>query len=105
MLSWLKRLRNRTDAQTPSASAPAPTPVIAPDAPSAGLVSAPVAANGAAAPPLSISHDKVAARAYEIWVRKGKPHGQDEKNWTEAEAELRAEFATRSPEHPPRKSR
>jgi hypothetical protein len=70
-------------------------------------VAQPLVASAPAMPPeLDIPHDKIAARAYEIWVRKGKPHGQDVKNWVEAEAELRAEFATRStPEPLPRKSR
>ena len=45
------------------------------------------------ATPIDIPHDKIVARAYEIWVRRGKPHGKDFENWTEAEAELRAEFA------------
>jgi hypothetical protein len=44
-------------------------------------------------PPVAISHDAVARRAFEVWVRKGKPLGQDYQNWTEAEAQLRAEGA------------
>jgi hypothetical protein len=71
-------------------------------------VAAPVATPHAPAAPRAaeIPHDKIEARAYEIWVRKGKPHGQDLQNWAEAEAELRAEFAANpESEPPPRKSR
>ena len=63
----------------------------------------PVATTSALAE-VEIPHDKIVARAAEIWDRKGRPHGQDAQNWAEAEAELRAEFATDS-EPLPRKSR
>lgn len=36
------------------------------------------------------SQEAISLRAYEIWLRKGKPWGQDESNWLEAEAELTA---------------
>jgi hypothetical protein len=63
-------------------------------------------ATPAAPAPMGIPHDKIAARAAEIWDRKGRPHGQDVQNWMEAEAELRAEFAAQTdPEPLPRKSR
>ena len=76
-------------------SAPGPTTVRETEAP----LPAP-------ATPADIPHDKIVARAYEIWVRKGKPHGQDFENWTEAEAELRAEFAADPGGEPlPRKPR
>lgn len=56
--------------------------------------------------PVEIPHDKIAARAAEIWDRKGRPHGQDVQNWMEAEAELRAEFAANPDSEPlPRKPR
>jgi len=35
--------------------------------------------------------DTIAARAFEVWERKGKPEGQDHANWKQAEAELLAE--------------
>ena len=90
MISWLRRLGNRSTPGTTavangSPAPPAPTPAAAAD--------------------LSIPHDKMAARAYEIWVRKGKPHGLDLQNWAEAERELRAEFARAEPELLPRKAR
>ncbi len=39
-------------------------------------------------PVITISRDEIAQRAYLIWLAKGKPQGQDEANWLEAEAEL-----------------
>ena len=84
MLRWIQRRLANTDA-TATATTDAPPP--APDV-------------------LEIPHDKIAARAAEIWDRKGRPHDQDVQNWVEAEAELRAEFAAApDPEPLPRKSR
>ena len=58
------------------------------------------------AAPVTFPADKVAARAYEIWVRNGQPHGRDQQNWVDAEAELRAEFAANpEPAAPIRKPR
>lgn len=92
MISWLRRRQKTTENTTPATpTAAAPVPA-APVVPLAPLFVA------------EIPHDKIAARAYEIWVRKGRPHGLDAQNWLEAEAELRAEFAA-PPEPPPRKSR
>jgi len=34
------------------------------------------------------SNDHISQRAYEIWVAKGYPQGQDLQNWQQAEAEL-----------------
>lgn len=34
------------------------------------------------------SHAEVAKRAFEIWVRKGRPVGRDLENWNDAEREL-----------------
>ena len=39
-------------------------------------------------PVITIKHNDVAAKAYEIWLAKGRPIGQDEQNWLEAEAAL-----------------
>jgi Protein of unknown function (DUF2934) len=36
------------------------------------------------------SLEQISVRAYEIWLRKGRPLGQDQRNWLEAEAELKA---------------
>jgi len=40
----------------------------------------------------TLTHAQIAQRAREIWERKGHPQGQDEKNWREAEAELKREM-------------
>ncbi len=37
---------------------------------------------------MTVTHDQIAERAYEIWLRKGRPRGQDYNNWVEAEGEL-----------------
>lgn len=34
--------------------------------------------------------EKIAERAYEIWQAKGRPTGQDQDHWFQAERELRA---------------
>lgn len=39
-----------------------------------------------------IPREKVAQRALEIWIRKGRPAGTSEQDWVQAEAELRAEM-------------
>ena len=39
----------------------------------------------------SAGYDQIAARAYMIWEAKGRPDGQDEQNWREAEDQLRRE--------------
>jgi hypothetical protein len=41
------------------------------------------------------SHDRIAARAREIWEKRGCPYGQDEKIWLEAEEQLRREMEER----------
>ena len=43
-------------------------------------------------PILKIPHEKIAMRAYENWVKRGRQMGSPEQDWLEAEAELRAEF-------------
>ncbi len=35
------------------------------------------------------SYEKIAASAYDIWERKGRPEGQEESHWLEAERLLR----------------
>jgi hypothetical protein len=41
---------------------------------------------------LHIPREKIAQRAYEKWVKRGRTHGNDLQDWMEAEAELRAEM-------------
>jgi hypothetical protein len=42
---------------------------------------------------VKIPHEKIAMRAYEKWVKRGRPNGSDRQDWLEAEAELRVEYA------------
>lgn len=37
----------------------------------------------------SPKHSEIAARAYHIWEREGRPHGRDLDHWLAAERELR----------------
>jgi hypothetical protein len=43
-------------------------------------------------PNSSLSHKQIAERAKAIWERKSRVTGQDQVNWCEAEAQLRAEL-------------
>ena len=36
------------------------------------------------------THEQIAARAYEIFIERGRPQGRDLDHWLEAEAHLRA---------------
>ncbi len=55
-------------------------------------------ADGGGMPPgplpdkVEIPWERVAQRAYEIWVRKGRPADTQVPDWLAAEAELRAEL-------------
>lgn len=42
-------------------------------------------------PAKAITHEQIAERAKAIWRSKGCKSGQDEQNWLEAEAQLKAE--------------
>ena len=42
--------------------------------------------------PAAPTHQQIEQRAGEIWRQKGCPVGQDEKNWLEAEAQLKKEL-------------
>jgi Protein of unknown function (DUF2934) len=44
------------------------------------------------ATPVKIPHEKIAMRAYEKWVKRGRPHGSDVQDWIDAENELKAEM-------------
>jgi len=39
-----------------------------------------------------ITHEQIALRAREIWMKRGCRLGQDEQNWLEAERQLKAEL-------------
>jgi len=51
----------------------------------------PATSQPTATPHLMVPHDKIAMRAYERWIKKGKPQGTHVQDWLEAEAELKAE--------------
>jgi hypothetical protein len=40
---------------------------------------------------MTITYEQISQRAYEIWVREGKPTNKDQEHWLQAEEELRAE--------------
>lgn len=50
----------------------------------------PSAAQPAVAP--TLTRERIAMRAYEKWLQRGCPHGTDQQDWLEAEAELTAEL-------------
>jgi hypothetical protein len=39
----------------------------------------------------TLTHDQIAAKAYEVWVAKGRPDGQEQTNWREAERLLQGQ--------------
>jgi hypothetical protein len=38
------------------------------------------------------SHQRIQERAYQIWLREGRPHGRDLDHWSQAEQELSKEY-------------
>jgi hypothetical protein len=42
---------------------------------------------------IKVPHDKIAMRAHDKWVKRGRPSGTHVQDWLEAERELQAEFA------------
>jgi hypothetical protein len=48
--------------------------------------------------PVKITHEKIAMRAYEKWVKRGQMHGRDLQDWVEAENELKAEMSRSTPQ-------
>lgn len=46
--------------------------------------------------PNSPTHEQIARRAYEIFIERGQPEGQDLAHWLEAERQLRAAGQTKS---------
>ncbi|MCU0913690.1 MAG: DUF2934 domain-containing protein [Planctomycetes bacterium] len=45
--------------------------------------------------PARITHEQIARRAHDIWVKNGCKHGQDEQNWLDAERQLKAELGNK----------
>jgi hypothetical protein len=48
-------------------------------------------------PQIKVPHDKIAMRAYEKWVKRGRPQGTEMQDWMEAENELKAEMMRTTP--------
>ena len=46
------------------------------------------------------THDEIAKRAYEIYLKKGRQQGQCERNWLQAEQELRKQGMAASQSKP-----
>jgi hypothetical protein len=42
-------------------------------------------------PPMALTHERIAERARVIWQSNGCRPGEDKRNWSEAEAQLKAE--------------
>ena len=47
--------------------------------------------------PLVLPHEKIAMRAYEKWLKRGKLPGTEMQDWLEAETELKAELMRSKP--------
>ncbi len=87
-----------TPTAAPVAAAPAPSPkaaatgVTSTKAPTLTVAAKPASSSGccgghtACASP---TYEQIAQRAYEIWVAKGRPQGQDIDNWKQAETDLK----------------
>lgn len=45
---------------------------------------------------MTLNHEQIAKRAFDIWVAKGRPQGQDHQNWQEAEQALVRDLAKRA---------
>ena len=70
--------------KSPSTTAPKTTRTRKPTAPaSITSDSSTIPRNG------TLSHDDIAARAYELFLVEGGPHGRDVEHWLRAEHELR----------------
>jgi hypothetical protein len=67
-------------------SARSPKPAAAP----AARAAAPTAASPTV-PAKLFTHEEISARAREIWESRGRPDGQDDAIWYEAERQLRAD--------------
>lgn len=75
-----KTQARKSTAKTPAAKSPKRVPV-----PSQPVIVEPAPQKPAVPAPTT---EQIAAKAYEIWVAKGRPIGQDDLNWIEAEQAL-----------------
>lgn len=44
-------------------------------------------------PQTPIPQEKIAQRAYEKWIKRGRPQGTEMQDWLEAEGELKSEMS------------
>ncbi|MEO1237848.1 MAG: DUF2934 domain-containing protein [Planctomycetota bacterium] len=77
-----KPITRNTKPQAGQAAKPARSVKAAP------LPQAPVEVTAPAAAPV-VTDEQISKRAYEIWLEKGRPYGQEQANWEQAVAELR----------------
>ena len=45
--------------------------------------------------PVGPTHEQIAQRAHELWVKNGSRHGEDQRHWLEAEAQLKREMGSK----------
>lgn len=91
-------MSQKTSPSTRAASTPAKAkPAAKPAKASSPVRTRPASRKKAAVPKtgktiiaVAPSKEQISVRAYEIWLRKGRPLGQDQQNWLEAESELKA---------------
>lgn len=81
-------MKNKTPfSGTPAASSAGAKPKKTAGATSPSAPSAPVAPP---IPPRPLTHEEISARARQIWEQRGRPEGQDQSIWHEAERQLRS---------------
>lgn len=84
--------RPRAAAKPAAAAKPRPR-AKAPAAPAVAGHGKPADAKPKLEPVVLLNHDQIARRAYDVWVARGYPAGQDVENWQEAERQLKSELA------------
>ncbi len=57
------------------------------------IATSPTASSGSH---VKVPHEKIAMRAYEKWVKRGRPHGSHVQDWLDAERELQTEMTRTS---------
>ena len=78
-----------TKKEATTRKAPAPAPGKSPKAQPAPQQQAPLERKGRSAGTTSRrSPEEIAQRAYELWLKRGAPHGSDQDDWLAAEREL-----------------
>jgi hypothetical protein len=94
VFKWIKKLSRSPKRYRDDSALIAVTQQVA----AAALTATPPPVRTMAPPPArpaEITSEMIAQRAYEIWVRKGRPAGTADQDWLDAEAQLRAELHSR----------